>query len=435
MLKKESILDGLLQTDWKKIRLSTETALNPDFAQLLYMQAIADNARNGYSIFQRRRFPNVSVDDIVSALKKKPEAVKTKRQKYVSEFFNWLEKACADPSQTKLVDTAGNYLFDLERIGKNKVFYPDILKGIYLWCSILSPAMIRKAEKKFDKSIGYGAYYLVDMQQLGKHGINADDLEHFNHDDMIDFYRDINLITNPEKVWKEPEGRIKYLFIRHSLGSGLSKDLAIVLSGIIYSIDVAYGILLAQIVHSMSKYVHQYNDYLDDAKNEIKRKVTSLELREEEILDFLNMIVNPDDENRDIVPTSTILELFTADKKSGIYPLESYLAFIQHKPTVPTYIGRNRILSLDFFRYINKIILSSKSTPSIPTRDYIKLNLNLPAKEYAYDDYVVIRASDPISKGINKMITTRKDVLIIVDDKGKLQGVLSLADIVRLFEN
>ncbi len=435
MIKKESILDHLLETDWKKTRTVVDTPLHVDTAQLLFMQAIANNARNGYSLFQRRRFPNVTIDDVVKALKKKSDEVKTNRQKWITGFFEWVENALAAKKRDTLVDHSGNPLFGLTPLSKFRVAPEEILKGVYLWCCLLDKEYIEKTEKKYKRNIGWGSLYLVDMQQLGKHGINADDLEHFNHDDMIEFYREINLITNPEKVWKEPEGRIKYLFIRHSLGAGISVDLAFLVAGIIYSKDVALGILLAHALYTFGRYVHQYNDYISDMKNEIAGKLTGLNIGEDEITGFANLSIIPEDENRDIVPDSSLLELFSTDPRSGIFPLESYLAFIDSKPSIPTYIGMNRILSLDFFRYVNKILLESKSIKSIPAEDYMKLNLGSPAAEFATDAYVVLQSDKPIAVGVNEMIRTKKDVLIVIDEQGKLLGVLTSADIVRLFEN
>jgi len=435
MIKKESILDNLLELDWNKIRNTANSTLDVETSQVLFMQTVANNARNGYSLFQQRRFPNVTIDDVVRALKKKPEDVKTTRQKLITEFFTWVESALLNEKKNTLLDRSGKPLYGITPLKKFEVNVKDVLRGIYLWCSLLTKDYIEKAEKKFSRNIGWGSYYLVDMQQLAKHGINGDDLEHFNHDDMIDFYREINLITNPEMVWHQPAGRIKYLFIRHSLGAGISVDLAIVSAGIIYNRDVSLGILLSHMLLTLSKYVHQYNDFNADIKDDIERKIEDLELGEDEILNFINLVVVPEDENRDIIPHSSVLDLFTASPKSGVYPLESYLAFIDRKHTVPTHIGMNRILSLDFFRYVNKALLESKSIKSLPQEDYIKLNLALPASNFASDNYIVLQSGKPIAVGINEMIRTKKDVLIVVNEKGKLTGVLTSADIVRLFEN
>jgi CBS domain-containing protein len=334
----------------------------------------------------------------------------------------------------RLINENGEALFLVAPLSKYTVDSDSVIRGIYLWSSIQKKEIISKTEAKYKKTIGHGSYYLVDMQQLAKNGINADDLEHFGHEDMIDFYREIKMITNQENVWREPEGKIKYLFIRHSLGAGISSDLAIVLAGIIYGRDAAFGVVLCQVLDAISIYTHQFIDYSSDISGDIKRKFEKLDINENELMSFLNLVVMPDDENRDAVPSSSPLELFVVDAKTGIYPLEAYLAFIEQKPMVPVYIGANRILSLDFFRYVNKLLLAFKVLDTVPSGNYLKMSLNLPASDFASRDYIVIKADDPISKGINQMIQTRKDILIIVDGEGRLKGVLHSSDIVRLFE-
>ena len=297
----------------------------------------------------------------------KPEKLKTERQKLINDFLGWLEYVLGNTSKDRLVNNRGEALFALSAISKYKIDYKLVLKGLYIWSAINRQEVIEKAEEKYKTDIGFGSHYLVDMQQLAKNGINADDLEHFNHDDMVKFYRDINLITNQEKVWKEPEGKIKFLFIRHSLGAGISPDLAIMLAGALYGRDAALGIVLAQALDTLSKYVHQYNDYMDDIHRDIKRKFTELDISEDEILSFLDLVVLPDDKNRDVVPQSSLLDLFTLDIKTGLTPFEAYLAFIGSKPLVPIIIGTNRISSLDFFRYVNQMLVKSRMLDSIPS--------------------------------------------------------------------
>jgi CBS domain-containing protein len=434
MLKKESQLDGLLEMDWKKIRVTAETSVDISLGHHLYLQTVASNARNGTSLFQRRRFPNVTIDDVVKALKLKTDKLKTERQRMINDFLTWVDNALSGVTRGRLVNENDEALFLITPLGKYTVNADSVIRGIYLWSSIQKKEIIRKTEAKYKKTIGHGSYYLVDMQQLAKNGINADDLEHFGHEDMIDFYREIKMITNQENVWREPEGKIKYLFIRHSLGAGISSDLAIVLAGIIYGRDAAFGVVLSQVLEAISIYTHQFIDYSADISGDIKRKFEKLDIDENELISFLNLVVMPDDENRDAVPSSSPLELFIVDAKTGVYPLEAYLAFIEQKPLVPAYIGASRILSLDFFRYVNKLLLAFKVLDTIPSGNYLKMSLNLPAADFASRDYIVIKADDPISKGINQMIQTRKDILIIVDNEGRLNGVLHSSDIVRLFE-
>lgn len=434
MLKKESQLDGLLEMDWKKIRVTSETAVDINLGHHLYLQTVAANARNGTSLFQRRRFPNVTIDDVVKALNLKTDKLKTERQRMINDFLTWVDYILSGVTRDRLVNESGDALFLMTPLAKYTVDAESVIRGIYLWSAIQSRELIKKAEAKYKKVIGHGSYYLVDMQQLAKNGINADDLEHFSHEDMIDFYREIKLITTQENVWREPEGKIKYLFVRHSLGSGISPDLAIVLAGIIYGRDAAFGVVLSQMLESISIYTHQYINYSEEITKDISRKFLKLDINENELLSFVNLVVMPDDEHRDIVRMSSPLELFVADTKTGVYPFEAYLAFIEQKPSVPTYIGANRILSLDFFRYINKLLLEFKVLDTIPSVNYLNLSLNLPAADFAYRDFIVIKADEPISKGINEMIQTRKDILIIIDDDGRLKGVLHSSDIVRLFE-
>lgn len=434
MLKKESQLNGLLEMDWKKIRVTSETSVDINLGHHLYLQTVASNARNGTSLFQRRRFPNVTIDDVVKALNLKTDKLKTERQRMINDFLTWVDYILSGVKRDHLLNEAGEALFLISPLSKYTVDPDNVVRGIYLWAAIQNKEMIRKAEVKYKKVIGHGTYYLVDMQQLAKNGINADDLEHFSHEDMIDFYREIKLITTQEIVWREPEGKIKYLFIRHSLGAGISSDLAIVLAGIIYGRDAAFGVVLSQVLEAIGIYAHQYINYNEEVSRDIKRKFEKLDIDENELLSFLNLVVMPDDENRDSVPSSSPLELFVVDTKTGVYPLEAYLNFIEQKPSIPTYIGANRILSLDFFRYINKLLLEFKVLDTIPSVNYLNLSMNLPASNFAYRDFIVIKADEPISKGINQMIQTRKDILIIVDEEGRLKGVLHSSDIVRLFE-
>src|SRR3989338_2081705 len=276
----------LIQQDFRNLKSSERLYTSPKIEELVFMQSIEGRAHNGAGSFHKRFYVNTTIDDIVSAIGRSPKMVKAKRQELIDEIVEFVDSALADDPRDRLVTRSGRPILGLPLFKERTVNYHDILRGLYLG-GLRDDADIRKKKQGLFKiNIGYGKCYLVDTKVMDEMGLDGEMLAHQENEDKLKYYKSAGLIVDEDSGKKGYPKNIKYLYIRHHVGPGQSDDAAMVAAGLVYNVDVALGVFLADAIDTLEKYVSIYRDQDNELARYIEENYAFLDCEEKDVCEL-----------------------------------------------------------------------------------------------------------------------------------------------------
>jgi len=343
----------LIQRDFRELDATDNLRTTWDIERLILIQSIQGHTHEGHGAFHGHRFPNTSIDDISSALHLDPVWVRTERQQLIDEIKAYVDLVIGGDENPPLLNSHGAGFLGSSMFRHMEVSGHDVLRGLYIGGLRDDPTVRFEMEKKYGITIGGGKCYLVNTKVMDKLQLNADDLAHGAHEDMIDYYRQTGLIVADGG---RDTGDLEYLYIRFRRGHGASDDSAIVIGGLLYGYGAAVGVFLADAIDTLEKHVPVFSDQDEDLSRYIKEKYTKLDLGEADIRRLAFLSAEPEDERID-VPDSSLRHLLRIDPRHDITPIESHLMFVQGKQGPPTRIGHEEMPSEKFYNYIQERML------------------------------------------------------------------------------
>ena len=160
--------EELVQQDFDHLSKTSELDVSKESEDAILMQSIEGHAHNGASMFHKRRFVNITISDIVTALQNDPEQVKAYRQALIDEIVRYAQQAIEGKAATRLANGEGQPFLRAGRFKNLSVNPESILKGLYLG-GLRDDSEIRKdVEKEYNIKIGGGRCHFVDLR-LMKH--------------------------------------------------------------------------------------------------------------------------------------------------------------------------------------------------------------------------------------------------------------------------
>src|SRR3989338_5488 len=302
----------LIQQDFRNLKTSERLYTIPRIEDLVFMQSIEGRAHNGAGSFNKRFYVNTTVEDIVSALGRSPKVVKAKRQELIDEIVEFVECVLNDDPRDRLVTRNGRPILGIPQFKERAVNYHDILKGLYLGGLRDDPDIRKKTQGLYKINIGYGRCYLVNTKVMEEMALDGEMLAHQEQEEGISHYRSIGLIVDESKLKHSASKHVKYMYIRHHVGPGQSDDAAMVASGLLYSIDVALGVFLADAIDTFEKYVPIYRDQDKELALHIKKNYSFLDVDEKDVYELAYLAAIPE-ESVDEIPDSSLRYLLTID--------------------------------------------------------------------------------------------------------------------------
>lgn len=417
----------LIQQDFRNLKSRERLSTTPKIEDLIFMQSIEGRAHNGAGSFNKRFYVNTTIDDIVRALGRSPKMVKAKRQELIDEIVEFTESALADDPRETLTTRNGKPLLGIQQFKARAVNYHDILRGLYLGGLRDDPAIRKKTQELFGINIGYGRCYLLNTKVMDEMGLDGEILAHQEHEHKLQYYRSAGLIVDETRTKVKSSSHIRYMYIRHHVGPGQSDDAAIVVSGMVYNIDVALGVFLADAIDTLEKYVNIYRDQDNELACRIKKDYKFLDVDEEDVRELAYLAAIPED-RRDEVPDSSLRYLLTIDEETGQSTLETHLNFIEGKHFLPIAISYKKILISELYDFIRAKLKSISKEVVTKVPEGFAKELDSSVAKVMRRNFITVSPQDSLKSALEKVEARKSELVIVKDESGNILGTINPAD-------
>ena len=426
-MPKKIALAELIQQDFRNLKTSERLCTIPRIEDLVFMQSIEGRAHNGAGAFNKRFYVNTTIDDIVSALGRSPKVIKTKRQELIDEIFEFVESAIEDDPRDRLVTKNGRPLLGIPQFKDRTVNYHDILKGLYLGGLRDNPDIRKKTQELYGINIGYGKCYLINVKVMEEMGLDGEVLAHQEHEDRLNYYKSSGLIVDPDSKKRSLPKRIKYMYIRHHVGPGQSDDAAMVAAGLLYNVDVALGVFLADAVDTFEKYVPNYRDQDKELAFHIKDNYSFLDLDEKDVYELAYLAAIPE-ERVDAIPDSSLRYLLAIDQETGQSSLETHLNFIEGKPFMPMAISYKRIMVTVLYDFVREKLSSINKEVVFKIPEALLHELDSSVTKVMQRRFITVGPHTSLKSALSKVEARKGEIIIVKDEFGNILGVINPAD-------
>jgi CBS domain-containing protein len=251
-------------------------------------------------------------------------------------------------------------------------------------------------------------------------------LAHQENEERFDEYHACGLIVEPETTKYRDAKHIKYLYIRHRVGPGQSDDTAIVVSGLIYNVDVALGVFLADAIDTLEKYVSVYRDQDNDLARYIKENYTFLDCEERDVCELSYLAAIPKDKI-DEVPDSSLRYLLTINEEAGQSALETHINFIEGKPIQQIPISHKRMPVTDLYEYIKKRLKSISKDVVFKIPELGK-ELESSVTKVMQRHFITVSPHTSLKTALAKAEARKSELIIVKDENGNILGVVNPCD-------
>lgn len=417
----------LIQQDFHNLKTSERLYTIPRIEDLILMQSIEGRAHNGAGSFNKRFYVNTTIDDIVSALGRSPNVVKSKRQELIDEIVEFVDSAIADDPRDRLVTKNGRPLLGIPLFKDRTVNYHDVLRGLYLGGLRDDPDIRKKAQNLFKINIGYGRCYLINIKYMEEMGLDGEMLAHQENEESIAHYRSCGLIVDESKPKHARPKHVRYLYIRHHVGPGQSDDAAMVVSGLIYNVDVALGVFLADAIDTLEKYVSVYRDQDKELAQYIKDKYSFLDLAEKDVYELAYLAAIPED-RVDEIPDSSLRYLLSIDQEAGQSSFETHLNFIEGKPFTPIAISYKRILISRLYDFVRAKLKSINKEVVLRIPEAFVKDLDSSVAKVMQRRFITVSPQTSLKSALAKVEARKGELIIVKDEIGNILGVVNPSD-------
>lgn len=426
-MRKKIAPSELIEQDFRNLKTSERLYTIPKIEDLIFMQSIEGRAHNGAGGFNKRFYVNTTIDDIVIALGRSPKIVKSKRQELIDEIVEFVDSVLADDPRDRLVTKNGRPLLGIPQFKERTVNYHDVLKGLYLGGLRDDPEIRRKTQGIFNINIGYGKCYLVNTKVMDEMGLDGEMLAHQENGDNINYYKSCGLIADEEKPRRSIEKYIKYMYIRHHVGPGQSDDAALVVSGLLYNVDVALGVFLADAIDTFEKYVSIYRDQDKELAMHIKDNYSFLDVDEKDVYELAYLAAIPSGKI-DEIPDSSLRYLLAVDQETGQSALETHLNFIEGKPFLPIAISYKRILISELYDFVREKLKSINKEVVFKVPEAFAKELESSVAKVMQRKFLTVSPQESLKSALEKAQARKCELIIVKDELGNILGVINPAD-------
>lgn len=421
----------LIQADYEVLKSYEHLETTREIEEILFVQSLEGRAHNGSGIFNKKTYVNTSIDDIVRALDLDADFIKNKRQQMIDEIVQFAEDTMSGVKREKLANHAGEVFLGIPFFQQLKVNARDVLRGLYLGGLRDNPDIRKEAEKLYQIKIGGGKCYVLDIKTMLSMNLDGERLAHDEHQDKIAAYEASGLIIAHEGFVDIKTQR--YFYVRHRLGPGQSDDAALIMAGIVYNRDVALGVFLSDAIDTLEKYVPYYKDQDGGLSFKIGRGFKDLNLSMEDVYEFTSLCAIPEAEE-EFIPDSSLRYLLSIDQRSQICALKNHLDFVTGKPVVSLPVSFKKILSTQFYEYVNRRLLNVRKFEKLVMPNLTVQELTAPISEYLTKDFAILTKEATVADAVKKFKETKCAVLIIQDKNNKIVGTVSPQDLLRYLD-
>ncbi len=421
----------LIQADYEVLKSYEHLDTTKEIEDLLFIQSLEGRAHNGAGVFNKRTYVNTTIDDVVRALERNADSIKKARQSLVDDILRFADSAMNGEKRDRLVNAAGEPMLGIGLLRERRVNAEDVLRGLYLGGLRDNPDIRKEAEKIYQIKIGGGRCYVIDVKTMLDMNLDGEKLAHEAHEDRIEDYRRRGLILHTEGV-PDPKTE-RYFYIRHRLGPGQSDDAAFILAGILYNVDVALGVFLADAIDTLEKYAPVFKDQDGALAFWIARGFKELNIKMEDVYELVSLAAIPEAEEHR-VPDSSLRYLLSIDQRSQMSAFKTHLDFIQGKPVIPVPVSFKRILSTQFYEYLNRRLVSVSKFEKLAVPNLEVKELDIPVMEVAKKDFGVISKDATLAEVVRKFKESKCALIVVQDKNNKVVGLIRATDILHFLD-
>jgi len=400
--------------------------------ELLFMQSVEGRSHNGAGVFTKRTYVNTTIDDIVQAVGYDPEGVKKQRQRLIDDIIQFVNDTFSSQKRDRLMNNQGEPFLGIPFFRDRKVNARDILRGLYIG-GLRDNATIRKeTEAIYKVKIGCGECYLVDIHKMESMNLDGEILAHEAHEDKIEQYIKDGLIMPPNQEIAKDETRVfRYYYVRHRIGPGQSDDAAVVVTGILYNVDVALGVFLSDAIDTLEKYAPQCKDQDQELSYYIARGFRDLKITMEDVYEITYLSSIPEAEE-ELIPDSSLRYLISIDTRSTRTAIQNHIAYIEGKPVSEISISFKRIMSTQFYEYIKRRLVNARRIDRLTVPELSIEQLKRQAGDLAHQNFIVVSKDKNLKDVVQKFKDSKSELVIVVDKKKNIIGTLSATDLINL---
>ncbi len=421
----------LIYADYEVLRSYEHLDTTSEIEDLLFIQSLEGRAHNGAGVFNKRTYVNTTIDDVVRALERDAESIKRKRQQIIDDIVAFASAAMNGDKKDKLLNEHGDPILGIHLFHDRRVNARDVLRGLYLGGLRDNPDIRKEAERIYQTKIGGGRCYLIDIKTMLDMHLDGERLAHESHEDKIEQYRKDGLILGSEGVL-DPKTQ-RYFYIRHRLGPGQSDDAAFIMAGILYNPDVALGVFLADAIDTLEKYAPSCRDQDGALAFQIGRGFKDLNLSLDDVYELASLCAVPEAEEH-MVPDSSLRYLLSIDQRSQGCAFASHLNFIEGKPVIPLPVSFKRILSTQFYEYINRRLINVRKFEKLAMPNLTVQELDLPVTEILKKDFAVVSKDAKMAEVVRKFKETKCDIIVVQDKNNKIVGTIRPSDLLYFID-
>ena len=326
----------------KRVRLRT----SPEIEELLLMQTIEGHAHEGDGAFRnKRRFREVTMEDVVYALGFDTDEIKQERQDLIDEMKDFTSRIMRGENVTEYSNREGLPLFGADFLEEIKIQdSAAVLIGIYLGSKMdRYEGWRQKTEEKYNLKIGGGECIGVNRRIAREEGITFESIAKTPHsNDEIEGMIKSGLLCYDV----ESSPSIVSSYVRKAKGKGTSDDLAVLLAGKLYGFDAAVGLYLTDAVDTWDKYVpfifkngqdEQLGEKIEKSEDKIRQHIKGFNLpSNEEVHKFISVIAEVNYKN---MISSSQRYFLQVDPKSRLSTIESHLEYVKGNKVPEVHIG------------------------------------------------------------------------------------------------
>ncbi|OIO38175.1 MAG: hypothetical protein AUJ72_02970 [Candidatus Omnitrophica bacterium CG1_02_46_14] len=418
----------LIQADYEVLSSYEHLDTTRDIEDLLFIQSLEGRAHNGSGVFDKKTYVNTSIDDVVRALDRDADEIKHKRQAIIDDMVDFVEAAMNGGKRDKLLNAKGDPILGIRFFHDRRVNPRDILRGLYLGGLRDNPDIRKKAEKIYQTKIGGGRCYIIDVKTMLDMKLDGELLAHDAYEDKIDEFQKKGLIVGTEGA-ADPKTQ-RYFYIRHRLGPGQSDDAAFIMAGILYNVDVALGVFLADAIDTLEKYAPIYKDQDGALSFLIGRGFKDLQISMEDVYELSSLAAIPVLEEH-MIPDSSLRYLLAIDQRSQSCAFKTHLDFIEGRPVAALPVSFRRILSTQFYEYINRRLMNVQKLERFVAPNLTIQALEQLAVEVAKKDFCTMSKDATVAEVVKKFKETKCETVIIQDKNNKVIGTINPLDLLR----
>jgi len=294
------------------------------------------------------RYPNTSIEDIITTLGEKVNRVHHERQKIIDDISKYIDSVLENlpdiregntlNKHTQLINKKGEPLGGIrffDKYGPPHITNPvNFLIGAYIGGCLDNAEWRTKTEERFGISMHKGVCCAVNLEAAQEKGYTLNSLASLGGKGVSlgDLSKRGIISTNPSE--KYSDGFVSG-FIELQKGAGVSDDAALISVGLQYGLEAAYGFLLMDAIDTWDKATPYITFGGQDERigSRIKKDYESLfgansfPCSDDEVTNIIYLSAI-DSSNQGYFPSCSQRRFVEVNKQTGLCAIQSHVAFI-----------------------------------------------------------------------------------------------------------